>query len=192
MSAYNCGALARNTVCRFIKPGVCVALLDELVGFALAAWHSLRCRAVFDHHRNPPDVPNPRTGGAGRTMNLASLIPSCSFCRSSSAIASAFRSRCLERLENDEHRAQVRAVGPQHERYAGNPHHVGDPLDAADDLVRLVHHLVGALQRGGVGQLHRAEQIALILGGNETGRHLARSSKPSGRAALRKPAAPAR
>ena len=34
----------------------------------------------------------------------------------------------VERIENDEHRAEVRAVGPEHERHAGDADGVGDAL----------------------------------------------------------------
>ena len=45
------------------------------------------------------------------------------------------RSPLVERIENDEHRAQVRAVGPQHEGQAGDADGVGHALCFADDPV---------------------------------------------------------
>ena len=78
----------------------------------------------------------------------------------------------LERIEDHEHRAEVRTVGPHRERHAANPQGVAHALRAADDLVDVGHGRVGPLQRGRVGQLDHDVEEALVLLGNEADRHL--------------------
>ena len=79
----------------------------------------------------------------------------------------------VERIEHHEHRAQVRPVGPQHERHAADADHVADPGHLADDLRGPAHHLLGPLQRRRIGKLDGHEQVALVLVGNEARGHLA-------------------
>ena len=69
----------------------------------------------------------------------------------------------VEGIENHEHRAQVRSVGAQHERHAGNPQNVGHALGAADDCVGAGHHFFGSLQRGGIGKLYNQQKVSLVL-----------------------------
>ncbi len=56
-------------------------------------------------------------------------------------------------------------------RDAGNRHDLVDARHLACDLLDLVQHLLGPLQRGAVRQLHRRQQIALVLDRDEAGRH---------------------
>ena len=64
----------------------------------------------------------------------------------------------VERLEDHEHRAEIRAVAEQ-KRLPGNDDAVGHALGLRHDLVDLVHHVLGAFQRGGVGQLRRDDFV---------------------------------
>ena len=73
----------------------------------------------------------------------------------------------VERLEDDEHGAVVRAEGVQHERLPRDSHGVSNPGRLQGDLLGCPGHLGRALQRGRVGQLDVGQQIALVLRGNE-------------------------
>ena len=92
-----------------------------------------------------------------------------------------------ERLQGDEGGAEVRGVGAQQERRAGDAQHVRRARDALvallplrrgrspvqagvvaqDDPLDLRQHGRGALHAGGVGQLDVDQQIALVLIGDE-------------------------
>ena len=73
----------------------------------------------------------------------------------------------VERLEDDEHVAVVRAVGVQDERQPRDGHRVGDAGRLEGDLLDRLGHLDRALQRGRVGQLDVHHQVALVLDGDE-------------------------
>jgi len=54
---------------------------------------------------------------------------------------------------------------------AGDGDDLGDARRLADDLADFVEHLLGAVERGAIGQLHGGDQVALVLDRQETGRH---------------------
>ena len=90
------------------------------------------------------------------------------------AVSRSSRRRPLvERIEHDEHRAEVRAVGLLHEGIAGHGDRVGHAGRVAGDLVDLRPALLGPLQRGGVGQLDADDDPALVLLRDEARRGLA-------------------
>ena len=77
---------------------------------------------------------------------------------------SAGSRRSWNGFEDDEHRAEVGAVGVQHERLARDGRRVwATPGRLEGDLLDRVGHLERALQRGGVGQLDVDQQVALVL-----------------------------
>ena len=53
----------------------------------------------------------------------------------------------------------------------GDGHDLLDARRLAGDLLDLIHHALGTVERSTIGQLHRREQITLILDRDETGRH---------------------
>ena len=69
----------------------------------------------------------------------------------------------VERLQDDEHRREVGAVGLQHERHARDRDRVGHALRPSGDRLDLGHGLLGPLQRRRVGQLDVADDPALVL-----------------------------
>jgi len=77
----------------------------------------------------------------------------------------------LKTVQNHEHRSQVRAVGVGQERHSLDAQRIGDAFRLLDDLLDLAHHLLGAAERGRVGQLRVDQQVALVLIGNEPARH---------------------
>ena len=66
-------------------------------------------------------------------------------------------------LEHDVHRAEVGRVGVQEQRLAGDADRVRDARRVAGQRFDAGHDPLRALHRGGVGQLHVEEQIALVL-----------------------------
>ena len=58
---------------------------------------------------------------------------------------------------------------------AGDPGHVGDRGILAGDLADLIEHALGAHERGAVRQLHRHQDIALVLDREEAGRHASKA-----------------
>ena len=177
ISTYNCGVLARKTVDQADQAAVRCSLpccMRLSVCACRAAGPSLLRSSIMT--RKPPAVARPRTGGGPKHDRHASSTSSESRRWSVATIASAVSCRLaalVERLEHDEHRAQVRTVGAQHERQAGDADRMGDAFGCADDVVGVGHRRVGPLQRGRVGKLDRHEQIALVLVGNEADRHFA-------------------
>jgi len=69
----------------------------------------------------------------------------------------------LERLEDHEDVPHVRAVDAQGVGHSAVAEHVGHALGAAGDLADLRQRFVGPLQRRGIGQLDRGQQVALVL-----------------------------
>ena len=76
----------------------------------------------------------------------------------------------LERVEDDEHRGEVGAVGRLHERQAGDGHRMSHARVCASDLLDLCQRFLGALQRRRVGQLDADDEPALVLLRDEAGR----------------------
>ena len=90
---------------------------------------------------NPPATLKPGIGGARKTMHLRVLdllapIAAASGPRSPRRSRSGLRS-LLERIEGDEHRAEVRAVGLLREREARHGERVGHALVGSGNLVDL-------------------------------------------------------
>ena len=121
----------------------------------------------------PPVVPRPSIGGAPkadttapRTSPLAAVAD-----RRGDGVGRQSRTAALgEILEHHVHRAQVGRVGAQDQRLAGDAHGVLDARRLAGDRLDLGHDALGALHRGGVGQLHVQQQVALVLLRNEARR----------------------
>ena len=64
-------------------------------------------------------------------------------------------------------RAEVRRVGIEQDRLPGDGDRVLDARRLSGDLLDPLHHLLRALHRGRIGQLHVDQQIALVLHGDE-------------------------
>ena len=129
----------------------------------------------------PPPVPMPRTGGGWMVMMKASWIDE-SFWFSSPWMRCAvrpFASRSSNGSKRGEDRAGVRGVGEGGAVEAGERHGMLDALRLEDDLGRLLHHRVGARQRGAGRQLDDGDQIALVLLRDEAGRRAARTASRS-------------
>ena len=75
----------------------------------------------------------------------------------------------LEVIEHQIERAEVRGIGVQQDRLAGDGDGVLDALGFQGDLLDALDHLVGARHGGGVGELHVDQQIALVLLRDEAG-----------------------
>jgi len=156
------------------QAGRLVSLLDQVVGLGLEDFQAL-VAAVFDHHLEA-------AGGAQAAdrrraedeqhavLDLAELLANGLEDRVGAALG---LQTLVEGLERDEHRAQVRTVGPQHERHPTDADDMADAGDLADQPGRPAHHLLGPLQRRGIGELGRHEQVALVLVGNEADGHAA-------------------
>ncbi len=189
MSTKSCGVLARNSVNTPAKRGSCVGLGDQLRRCSFAAcgrstkprcsvWN-LKAAGVAQaaDGRRPEDADHgPFDFAVG------------SACWNFSAIASSYSSllrALVERLQDDEHRAEVGAVGVQQERLAGDADGVRDAGRLrSGDLSILAITASRPLHRGRVGQLHVDQQVALILLGNEARRragHAPARSGPAGR-----------
>ncbi len=132
---------------------------------------------------NPPAVPRPSIGGAAKTVTTASRMCFRHRARIWPAMASPVNfspTALLERPQHHVHRAEVGSVGPQQQRLARDAHRVlyacdaGKPrrlgLVAAHQPIDVRHHGLGALHRGGIGQLDVDQQIAFILRWNEARR----------------------
>ena len=77
----------------------------------------------------------------------------------------------LERCEDDEDGAGVRGGTEGSAGEAGDADGVGDPRNGAGRLGRSLHHRVGALERGALGQLDRDDRVALVRLRDEAARH---------------------
>ena len=122
------------------QPRLGVALLDQVVDLASAVRRGRCRRRSSTISLKPPALPRPSTGGAPKTPIWASSISANNRRRSLAAIASAPSSAAValvERLEDHEHRGEVRAVGVQQERLPGDGHGVLHAGDAAGDLLHL-------------------------------------------------------
>ena len=98
----------------------------------------------------PPARPRPDTAGGGKTFTSASGTSAANRLRSVAMMASAVRSGDLplvEIVENDEHRAEVRAIGAEHERVAGDGIHVLDAGRFHDDLLDRGHGVARSARR---------------------------------------------
>ena len=79
-------------------------------------------------------------------------------------------SALCERIEHDEHRAEVRAVGRQQHRYPGDGRRVRHAGRLAGDRFDEGESVAGPLDRRGVGQLHVDDQPPLVLLRDESAR----------------------
>ena len=118
----------------------------------------------------PPAVPRPSIGGAPSTLTSPSLI-SClelGLQRGGDGLAGKARGgAAVEVVEHHVHRAEVRGVGAQQDRLAGDGHGVLHAGVLVGQLLDAVHHPLGPLHGGRVGQLHVHQQVALVLRGDE-------------------------
>jgi hypothetical protein len=74
-------------------------------------------------------------------------------------------------LERNEHGGGVGLVAAPEQVEAVDHHHVLHARVALRDLAELTGHLARALERGTVGQLHVAEDVALVFRRDERGRN---------------------
>ncbi len=74
------------------------------------------------------------------------------------------------RRQRDEYRAEVGRRGARERVEAAEQVEPGDAGRLQEDLLDLVRHGVGALDRGALGQLEADDEIALVLVGDERGR----------------------
>ncbi len=77
----------------------------------------------------------------------------------------------VERLERDEHDAGARAVGEAVDRQAREGHGAFHAGVLQGDVRHAADHVLGAVQRGAVGQLREAHQVLLVLHRHEAARH---------------------
>ena len=152
-----------------------VALLHQVVGLLLQGGGAF-VAAVFDHH---PEAAGGRPGrgrAAGRnTIDHAPLRPPREPC---AGVRRRSRWRCRSACGAPRTDRATTNIVPKCEPLAPSTNdmprdadRVGDPLVVADDLVGVGHRLFGPLQRGRIGKLDRRQEIALVLVGNEAGRH---------------------
>ena len=78
----------------------------------------------------------------------------------------------VERLEREEHDAGVRRVDEAVDREARELHRVLDARLLAADVGHLADDLLGAVERGRVGQLGEGHEVLLVLRRHEAVRHL--------------------
>ena len=123
MSTYSCGVLARNALNRPTEPGLLVAGGGEAVGRCLQRRRARGRRGRRTISLKPPALPRPSTGGGAedgdrRLLDFAgSTRPAAS--RRSRRRSGPAPCRCVELVEDDEHRAEVRADGVLHDRLPG-------------------------------------------------------------------------
>ena len=120
----------------------------------------------------PPATLRPGIGDAPNTVTSASLTCSAHVLPQpghDGRVAQLGTLPLVERLEDDEHRAEVGAVGLQQERHAGDGDGVRHARRLAGDLLDLGHGVLGALQRRRVGQLDVDDEPALVLLRDEAG-----------------------
>ncbi len=122
----------------------------------------------------PPAVPRPSIGGAPKHVHqpVLDLLPG-------NRPASGRRwprrkgpraARLVEVVEHHVHGAEVRGVGAQQDRLAGDGHGVLHAGVLVGQFLDAVHHPLGPLHGGRVGQLHVHQQVALVLHGDEARR----------------------
>src|ERR1051325_11497678 len=78
----------------------------------------------------------------------------------------------IERIKGDEELREVRAIGIERERLAGDAGGVGDAFYRLDDFLNAIDNLLRALQRGRIGELHGNVKTSLILIRNIAGGQL--------------------
>ena len=81
----------------------------------------------------------------------------------------------LEIVQHDVHGAEIRGVGVEQQRLAGDGHRAAHALGVLGDLLDPVHDLARPADRGRVGELDVDEQIPLVLRGDEPRRRLGES-----------------
>ena len=87
---------------------------------------------------NPPAVPNPSSGGAPSTLTSPSLISSCSRrCKvdRQGVARESRRQPLVEFIEHHVHGAEIRGVGIEQDRLAGDGHRVADAGRVQRDLL---------------------------------------------------------
>ena len=168
--------------------------LNQLVGLLLQHVQPF-VAAVFDHDFEAAGVAQAAHGRRAEDghVGLLNLLVEAVAKRLRDGVGGQIgRLPLFERIENDEHRPQVRTVRPQHEGQARDADGMGDALGLAGDFAGHGRDLFRARQRGRVGQLNRRQQVALVLLGNEAQRHLPETPNGQIQQARRRPAAPAR
>ena len=158
--------------CRASQPGAATVLHLQLEAAGAA-------QAV--DRRGAEDAPPAPPGSRGNA------------CRSRSATAFGAQLRVagalLERLEDDEHAADVGDVGAGQDRVAGHADRVADALGLQGDRRSCASMTASrALQAGAVGELGVDDQVALVLLRDEARRARPGSRGRSGRAGRRRPA----
>ena len=176
MSRYSQGVLARKLVNKPCRPRRVVAGVDDAVRPPSAAPRRPMSPRSSTTILKPPAVPRPSTGGAPKTLTRPSLISSCSVVckpRGDRVAGEPGVGAVVEVVEHHVHRAEVGRVGVQQDRLAGDRHGVRDARASRWRSRSIVlHHLLGALERRRVGQLHVDQQVALVLRRDEPGGRL--------------------
>ena len=169
MSAYTWGTLARKSVeTRPISGRLRAASMKRAACSARNSGEpplrSCSCRV------KPAPVPRPGMAGGPKATATASGICWANALLSAATTPFACASAVvalLPLLELDEEEALVRGVGAGDQAVAGDRVVALDRLVGLEDGLGLLHHQVGALERGGVGQVDLGQQVALVLLGDE-------------------------
>ena len=122
MSMKSCGVLERNCVETPIRLGLRLAACATRSSVCFCRAGKPEAAAVLDHELEAAGDAEARDRRRAEHRDLRVLdLPVANSRRSRAMIAVSRRSglcRFVERLEDDEHRAEVGAVGRQHERHA--------------------------------------------------------------------------
>ena len=90
--------------------------------------------------------------------------------------------------ERHEHRAEVRREGARQRVEAAEEVGADDAGRAQQDVLDLLRHLEGAVDRGAVRELEARDEVALVLVGQEAGGHRRKSSECRDAEQRRRPA----
>src|SRR6202040_1816017 len=74
----------------------------------------------------------------------------------------------LELVQAEEHDAGVRRIGEAIDRQSRERHRIFHAWGLHGDVRHTANHLFGAVERGAVGQLREADQVLLVLAGDES------------------------
>ena len=113
----------------------------------------------------PPPVPRPWIAGGGKAKTFASGILARNSLLTPRMIGptALLALALVPRLERDEVESGVGRRGAGQEAVAGDRLEVLDALGLGQDLLDLLAHRVGALERRGVGELDVDEEVTLVL-----------------------------
>src|SRR5580704_13185091 len=165
----SCGTMERNgelTRCNALW--VCALATTALVMACSLPKSELPSRSSTCMAK-PAALPMPWIGGGGITRIRACWIAPSFWFNPTTSERRSSRAPVLQDQIGDAGIGKARTAVER--RDAGDADHLFDPGRLAGQLADLVQHALGAVERGAVRQLHRRQQIALVLDRDKAGGH---------------------